>query len=315
MQARWAKQLNLDPIVMEVDGEVFKFRHVDPFAGDIPNTRRSVVEALERFETDADFQNLRPLLEGVQRAGRRLGGRVDFDAKLIRTLGAKGRAYELVECARGARRTGLRLDTSEKANELLHAVQLRAADAAWSRAATAQALRWAELVVELLEDEAHARPAAATGDIPLTRDPQVLMAPLHLAAALATKSGYEPEEDLIRKVDDLAAAVVRVWPAATPLRRLHPVHAYIEQGQMAYLLEANKFVALAAPLLHGLELAAGVVTDPKLAAELRARHETLDGEVQTARRDAAAQNKKDGRGEAVYNRFFGEGAAAAAESA
>jgi hypothetical protein len=321
VSARWAKKLNQNPIFMEVDGEVFKFRYTDPFAGDIPNTRKSVIAALERFETDADFLNLRPLLEGIQAVGRRLGDMDEVHAKLIRTLGAKGRVLELLECARGARRTGLRLDTSEKINELLHFVQLRAADASWNRAATAQALRWAEMVLELVEDEAHARPAsavanaaAAVEDIPLSRDPQVLMAPLHLAAALAVKTGGEADEALARKVHQLAAAVVRVWPAETPLRRLHPVRAYIEKDQMAYLLEANKFVALAAPLLHGLDLAARAVTDPALAQQLRARHDILSAEVRNARRDAAAKGKT-GRGEAVYEKFFGEGSSTpAAES-
>lgn len=61
---RWEKKLQADPIIVEIDGEVIKFRYQNPLT-DIPNTRKSLVSAIALFETDADFANLRPLLEGI----------------------------------------------------------------------------------------------------------------------------------------------------------------------------------------------------------------------------------------------------------
>ncbi|KAK6196983.1 hypothetical protein LQW54_010999 [Pestalotiopsis sp. IQ-011] len=302
---KWAKKLQQDPITIEIDGEVFKFRHMDPMSGEIPNTRRSVIEAIQKFDaaSDDDFKNLRPLLEGVHGAGRQLGDK--FYAKVVRVVGGKGRVAELVELARSGRKTGFRLDTSEKANEVLHFIQLGALDAAWSRAQTQQALRWAELVIDMVEDEAHAAPKATwvEGSLPLSRDPQVLMAPLHLAAALVVKAGVQ-DEKLVAKADRLAGAIVKLWPADRGLRKIHPVRSYVEDNQMGYLLDANKFVALAAPLLHGLGLAQQVVTEPALAAELKTRYERLDEEIKSSLAEAAQKGQK-GRGDAVYQKFFG----------
>ncbi|KAH8194850.1 hypothetical protein TruAng_010983 [Truncatella angustata] len=302
ISSKWAKKLQVDPITIEIDGELSKFRYMNPFSGDIPNTRKSVVAAVEKFDgaSDDDFANLRPLLEGVHATGRRLSD--DFYAKILRIVGLKGRVYELVELARGSKKTGFRLDTSEKVNELLHFCQLRALEAEWSRPETQKALRWAEEVVELLEDEAHApKTAQIEGDLPLNRDPQVLLAPLHLAAALVVKAGVQ-EERLVAKVNRLSSTIVKLWPAGHGLKKLHPLERYVED--MDYLLDANKFVALATPLLHGLELASQAVSEPALAAELQSRSRTLKSEIESAISEAAKKSK-NGRGEVVYQKFYG----------
>lgn len=299
---KWAKRLQADPVTLEIDGEVFKFRYMDPFSGEIPNTRKSVVQAIEKFDgaSDADFKNLRPLLEGVHAAGRRLDD--DFFAKILRVVGMKGRVFELVELARGAKKTGLKLDTSEKVNEILHFLQLKALDAEWSRAETEHALRQAEVVLELLEEEVHAPKTYIEGDLPLRRDPQVLVAPLHLAAALVVKGGVK-DEKVVAKVNKLASTAVKIWPAGQGLRKLHPLRSYVEDQGMGYLLDANKFVALTTPLLHGLQLASQAVTEPGLAAEVQSRAETLRGEIQSAIGEAVKKGE-NGRGETVYQKFF-----------
>lgn len=288
---------------MEIDGEVLKFRHLNPVGGDVPSAWKSAMGAIQRFETDADYANLQPLLEGIHNT--RHGLTRDFYAKMVRVVGSRGRVYELVECARGAARTGFRLDGSEKVNEVLHFVQLKAAGAGWTKTQTEQALRWAEVVVDLLEDEAHQpkRWAVAEGDLPLGRDPQVLMAPLHLAAALVVKSG---DETVVEKVDKYAKDVVRLWPEGKGLKDLHPEKFYRDGATMGYFRDPNKFVALAAPLLHGLEMAAQAVSVPELSSQLRSRSETLAAEIAAARGLASA-TKKAHRGEAVYEKFFGAG--------
>ncbi|KAI1861052.1 hypothetical protein JX265_009671 [Neoarthrinium moseri] len=302
--SRWEKRLAQDPIVMEVDGEVFRFRHLEPFKGGMVNTRKSIGQAVSQFSTDADWENLRPLLEGVHNAGRRLSD--TFLVKLVRIVGEKGHADDLIECARGARRTGFRLDRPEKVNELLHYVQLKAVDAAWARPQTEQALRRAELVIELLQSDAHApaEDAIVEGSLPLHRDPQVLMAPLHLAAALVVKGGVT-DAKVVEKVDKLADTVVRLWPADTPLRKLYPIKEFLDEVQMGYLLQPSKFVAITTPLLHGLDLAAQAVSSPELAAQLRSRHQVLESDIQKALREVQSSNKASHRGKAVYNKFFG----------
>ncbi|KAI0127782.1 hypothetical protein BJ170DRAFT_683612 [Xylariales sp. AK1849] len=299
--SKYEKKLQADPIIIEIDGEVLKFRYVNPIT-DMPSTRKTVISAISKFESDADFANLRPLLEGLNNTKRKL--EPDFYAKIIRLCGTKGRIYDVIECARGVKRTGFKLDSSEKANEVLHFVQLNAVQGNWTKSSTEQALRWAEVVVDLLEHELHQAKASSILELqalPLNRDPQVILAPLHLAAALVVKCQVDSDV-AVEKVDKLARDVVRLWPEGKGLREVHPSLVYEDPDYMGYFLEANKFVALAAPLLHGLELATQVVKDPEVLSGLRSRLEVLNAEVQEARQVTKAQGKA-GRGEDVYETF------------
>ncbi len=309
-----------DPIIIEIDGEVLRFGHMNPLLGDIPETRRSVLDVVSRFATDADFANLKPLLEGIAHTGYRFSP--SFHAKILRLCGTRGHVYAAIECARAVRTTGLRLDSSEKANELLHFIQLRAADAGFAVDETAQALRWAEMVVDMLVDEQHLlvrrkdeRPV--DGELPPDRDPQVLLARLHLAAAVARNQVRARDENplddaaaggpaaaAVEKADEYGADIARLWPEDRPLRSLQPSSLYEDHDKMGYLLEPNKFITLATPLLHGLDVAAAVVARPGLADQLRARRDTLAAEIQAARETYGVE--KPERGNSIYRKFYGE---------
>ncbi|KAI0455650.1 hypothetical protein F5B21DRAFT_471113 [Xylaria acuta] len=297
---KWEKKLQADPITIEIDGEVLKFRYRDPLTH-LPSTLKSVLAAIDQFETPADFANLKPLLAGVTYAGRRL--RPSFYAKTVRVVGSKGHIYDIIDCARSVRRTGYKFDTSEKVNEVLHFVQMKARDADWDEAQTRQALRWAEMVVEMLHEEdhqpkRHKDQPVLPGELPLNRDPMVLAAPLHLAAVLAAQ--HEAGEEVLDKVHKLARDVVALWPEDKKLREVQPAELYAFPGKMGYLLAPNKFISLAAPLLHGLDTAIKVV-DPELAGRLRTRRDTLAAEIQEAR---GALTSQDLRGEIVYRKFY-----------
>ncbi|KAI1351664.1 hypothetical protein F5Y01DRAFT_111438 [Xylaria sp. FL0043] len=349
---KWEKKLQADPIIIEIDGEILKFRYQNPLT-DLPAAMKSMSAAIAQFETEADFANLKPLLEGVHYAGRKI--HPSFAAKILRVVGRKGRVYDMIDCARSVRRTGYKLDTSEKVNMLLHYVQMKARDADWDLAETRQALRWAEMVVELLHEEAHQpkrgkKNPVLPGEIPLNRDPMVLAAPLHLAAILAARhkagepilektskeqeAGEEQEVgeeqraaeerkagwEVLEKVHKLARDIVALWPEGRKMKELQPAELYTDFDKMGYLLESEKFVTLATPLLHGLETAVKVV-EPELASQLQTRCDTLKAEVletQAARMEIKkarllaaeteedrAQLSKELRSEIVYKKFYG----------
>lgn len=315
---KYEKKLQSDPIIIEIDGEVLKFRHTNPLKGGIPQTRRSVIRAVEQFAAPEDFANLKPLLEGIHYTNYKFDA--SFHTKILRVCGVRGRIYHVLQCARAARTTGLRLDSSEKANEALHFVQLKAVDAGFDPTETARALRWAEIVVAMLADEQH-RPhrRPVEGELPLDRDPQVLLARLHLAASLA-QNPFTPQpeegvsnnltiEEVVGKVNDYAADIVRLWPEGRRLREIQPLQLYQDENKMGYLSEPNKFVALAAPLLHGLDAAidvvGGVGDKPQLADQLRARRDTLNAEIQEARAGLSGEETPR-RGEAIYQKLYGQ---------
>ncbi|KAI1467319.1 uncharacterized protein F4812DRAFT_465354 [Daldinia caldariorum] len=305
---KYEKKLQSDPIIIEIDGEVFKFRYQNPFT-DIPQTRRCIVAAISRFEAPEDFANLRPLVEGVAYARRHFDP--SFYCKILRVLGAKGRVFDVIELARGVARTGFRLDSSEKVNEVMHWVQMKAVDAAWDPAETAQALRWAEIVLELLQEEAHQpkrhkNEHPLEGELPLHRDPMVLLAPLHLAAALVWKQGAEAAgEAAVEKLVKHARDIVRLWPEGRELSKVQPQALYEEYDKMGYLNEPNKFVVVSAPLLRGLEIAIEVLEprNPDLAAQLRSRRDLLASEV-----ERSLQAGKGTRGKAVYEKLYNNAA-------
>ncbi|KAI1640915.1 hypothetical protein F4809DRAFT_587962 [Biscogniauxia mediterranea] len=317
---KYQKTLQSDPIIMEIDGEILKFRHLNRLAGDVPPTQPSVLEAVSKFNTKKDFANFLPLLEGVQ-------GTKNFDSnfycKVIRLLGEKDRIQTMIECARRVKTTGFRLNQSEKVVKMLFYIQMKAIKSNWDLGETRQALRWAEMVLEMLQEEEHQVPEKRSGEpvegqLPLFRDPLVLLAPLHLAATLAK---HEEAKDEVRdKIAKYAKAVTIPWPEQKGLKQVQPKDLYKYRRSMYYLKEPNTFVTLATPLLYGLERAVEVA-DPEQAAKLDARRKILAAEVQEAREAHRAQlaekieaarakgeewPNKSPRSEAIYQQLFGE---------
>ncbi|KAI1457601.1 hypothetical protein F4805DRAFT_166654 [Annulohypoxylon moriforme] len=297
---KYEKLLQADPITIEIDGEVNKFRYQDPFVS-IPSTSKSLYSAISLF-TPEDFSNLRPLIEGLTIAGRNLDSGIQ--AKIIRKAGHKGRIYDIIELARGVRRTNFKLDSAEKITELLHWVQMKAVDSAWDPEETAKALRWAEIVVDLVEEEDH-RPGAAKDSMLLAQDPTTSLATLHLAAALALKQGTEADPALIDKVTRHAKKIVLLWEEGLALLETKEPVLLLRDGMFAHLREKNIFVKFAAPWLYGLDSAIKVLQDrggehSELATKLQVRRDSLAAEIQAAR-----QGLQRGRmGEAVWKAVF-----------
>ncbi|KAH7037938.1 uncharacterized protein B0I36DRAFT_359564 [Microdochium trichocladiopsis] len=285
---KWEQRLKSDPITIEIDGEILKFYHQNPLKGDIPETKRTFREIVYRLKTPEDFANLRPLLEGLHQAGRKLN-HVTW-AQLTRIVCERGQHLELLECARSVKRTGFRLGLlHEVVLRLLTAVQMDAVDAGWSTSATRAALRRAEMVLEMLETEEHQRAKdIPAGSIPLQSTPMVILAPMHLAAALGD----------VDKTTKFARDLVRVWPSADkPLA----------VAQQEVTVDANKTMEsksvrlmFLAPLAHGLQRAAGLVEDAALREQLQARADALTSEVEAL----SQQCEKEKVGHKFYQRVF-----------
>lgn len=308
---KWRTRLEKDPVIIEIDGEVLKFGYHSP--GHVPSARKSLLQAVAQFDTAEDFANLKPLIAGLHYARRRIEPPVW--AKVLRLAGIKGRIYNIIDCARSVRDTGYRLDTSEKVNEILHFVQMKARDADWDEAETRQALRWAAMVFEMVHDKAHqpklyGKETPVPGERPLYLDPMVVAAPLHLAAVLAVQHPAA-DKSILDKVRKLARAVVAFWPEGQKLKEVYPAELYKDYNKMGYLSIPSKFVALATPLLHGLETAIKVV-DPELAGQLQARRDLLAAEIKEARDTLVEEiewERETGvstwrRGEDVYKSFY-----------
>ncbi|KAI1180031.1 hypothetical protein F4777DRAFT_358238 [Nemania sp. FL0916] len=276
---RWEKKLQHDPITMEIDGEVFKF-------GYTPSTPvvRPVLEALNLFKSNGDYVNLKPLCEGL--AHRNSKTRPDILNMAVRQAGEAGQIWHVIDCARNVRTTAFKFNNSERVLETLHAVQMKAHASGWDETQTRQALRWAEMVVDMLHEPLHQEVyteenPCLPGDIPLNRDPLVLIAPLHLAAMLALR--HSAGEEVADKMAKFARDVVAVWPAGKKSTELYPPIRFVGRHRTkTFLNRPSKFVSLTCPLLHGLHVASQVV-EPELADQLRIRRDTLAAEIKEAR--------------------------------
>ncbi|KAK3901398.1 hypothetical protein C8A05DRAFT_34914 [Staphylotrichum tortipilum] len=300
---RLEKYLVNDPVTMEIDGVVHKFRYVD-VTKDVPSTPKTWAAALRLMQTPADFANIRPLLEGLKRAHRALTPAMQH--RMVRWAGAhaaggSGGALQVVlDAARSVRRTGFALSSSELVGQVLLALQGPAINGGWSEAETRTALKRVRGVLDMLEsDEAHAPRAETAGAFPFFRDPQMLAYHLHLVAAIAVHHHAGADRDGI--VAKYAAELVALWPEGAGLLDLQPEEAYADPAKMKYLLDRNVYLWYAAPVLSALGMAAKMV-EPELAKQLQSRAAKVESEVKDALN--SSERKKGGRGELMYNALF-----------
>ncbi|KAH6850354.1 hypothetical protein B0I37DRAFT_112271 [Chaetomium sp. MPI-CAGE-AT-0009] len=288
--------LQNDPITMEIDGVVHKFRYRS-MAKDLPSSTVTVKKAFELLKTPADLQNIPPLLAGVVRAGHKLDPYL-YSVFLRRAAG-HNQLQLIMDCIKTVDRTGFKLDNSRIINELLVYLQWPAITSGWDEAKTRKALKQVRLILNILEsDKSHQPKGNKVGAFPFYRDPQVLASRLHMAAARAVhlKEGKD-DDGLVAKY---AQELVTLWPENTGLLGLQPDESYHKDGAMRYLLDRNTYLFYASPILNGLTLAAQVV-DPALAMQLQNRADAVDGELQSA---LASIESKEGRGIDLYNSLF-----------
>ncbi|KAI1268683.1 hypothetical protein F5Y18DRAFT_239203 [Xylariaceae sp. FL1019] len=300
---KWEKKLQADPITIEIDGKLEKFRYMNPLK-DIPNARKLLLTAVNSFQTQADFANFQPLMTGLLHA-RKFND--SFFCLLIRVMGDKGQIYQIIELARSVKRSGFKLNTPEKAFKVLGYCSMKAQGAGYAEPDTRQALLWAEMVVEMLHDNAHQpireqRGQLFEGELPLKRDPLAMATPLHLAAEIATK--YGNDDAILEKVRKYATDIVRLWPEGKKVTEIQPQAVYnikvpksVATKTHNFLQAHSEFLAMMAPLQRGLNQAAKLV-EPELASKLQTRADLLAAEIQERRRLSKGQ-----RGEDILKKF------------
>ncbi|KAK3296138.1 uncharacterized protein B0H64DRAFT_442469 [Chaetomium fimeti] len=288
--------LQNDPITMEIDGVVHKFRYRSK-AGDLPSSTATVKEALELISTPADLHNIPPLLAGVVRAGHKLP--LYYYSMFLRRAAAHNQLQLIMDCIKTVDRTGFKLNHSAIINELLVYLQWPAIKSGWNEAKTKNALKQVRLIVNILESgKSHEPKGDNEGAFPYYRDPQVLGSRLHMAAARAVHLKEGKDDDGL--VARFAQELVTLWPEDKGLLDLQPDESYQKGGPMRYLLDRNAYLFFASPVLNGLTLAAQVV-DPALAMQLQNRADAVEAELQTA---LAAVEGQEGRGVSIYNSLF-----------
>lgn len=263
-------------------------------------------KALGSMQTKRDWQTLPKLLEALYYNANARFEPSDWP-KIVRKAGQSGTLSTIFDAMRKPERTGLKLDRSETVQEIMSAIVWEAADGGWRQARTERALRKADKVVALLQQEEHqlgiqaTRESAEKGRHPLKRDPQLLATPLALAAIMVFKHGKTAEyAGMLRKY---AQVTLERWPEGKGLLELHPAEAYVDPLGMAYLMEKNKFLQVAAPILRGFDVAIDGLGNPELASKIKSRRDALAEEVQAA---LASEETKGRRGAVMYEKCYAE---------
>ena len=153
--------LEQNPVIIEVEGLEHKFSSIDRFKG-VENSKTILNRALANMQTGEDWSNLGTLLAGYKKAGIKL--KADNWGKIVRVAGTRGHIYAVIECAKQADQTGLLLTNRETVVRVLAFVNDKITESKWDVAETKQALKWAEMVLDLLQRPEHTLPTLRTRD-------------------------------------------------------------------------------------------------------------------------------------------------------
>lgn len=275
---KYKKELERDPITIEIDGKKHEFRYRDMLR-DKPSVRKGVNQAVEHMRSRQDFaRHLFPLLEGCYSVAKLKPAGPGLLKKIIGLAGDHGALGAVLECIYKAEKTKFFLQTHEMVNELFFQLQRPAWESGWDRETTEKCLRRINKVLDLLEADQqhhHQDPASVYVGYPFFRDPQFLAARLHLRAALALRPREAKEDDEHEKkskrvkkreaakaltaeeeyelVVKYAWEIVRLWPEGLGLLDLRPDDSY--KHSMRYLLNRGKFVWTAAPIASAFRMA------------------------------------------------------------
>ena len=306
-----SQKIEVDPIVIEVEGYEHRFPILDYKRKQVPKTGDLFLKALRLMKTRGDWDNLVRLTSGLRRAHRHISP--DMVLGIVRHAGKTGNMYAVIDAFRNSKRSQLYIRTLPIADNVLHYLQTMALDSGYAERPTRDAKTWAVMLHELAQDPAHAKKADKVAGsrkrTPLHREPQVVGQVLHLAAAQAVHHQGARDED--GKVAKLAETLALLWPEGRQLKDLNTPYeipqkatlriAFMQTSDAHLALSVSRRISIASFILHGIGLAKQVV-EPGLAARLEPIEKVLSEEL--AELAAKRGEIKAGDGWAVYDKLI-----------
>ncbi|CAI6305179.1 unnamed protein product [Periconia digitata] len=182
-------RLEADPIEITLGDVTLPLEHIDRNR-DIPSRRKNLYRIIELSETKEDWENVLRVAIGYESAGIHL--KPEWKQKVVRHLNEAGAQHLILKALQRASSTGISLRDWDILVEVLKAARNIAAQADWEQEELQKALKFAEQVVELMEDDVHL--GRAKGEADYRTHPSVIAVPLEMAAELA----YRHEGDTAR---------------------------------------------------------------------------------------------------------------------
>ena len=251
------RMLTIEPVFATIQGEKFQLEHIDRVK-DVPSGKGGLMNAMELMREEKDWDNLPSILIGLKDAKRKITT-VNW-TQITRKAGSAGRPDVILECARRVSDTSFKLAAPELVAEVMWQLQNRAFNSDWAAKETKQALAWAEMVSELLEDKRHAGGKVVDPKQDVRVRPEVIGVLLQLSAVWATR--YYDGEDRDGKVAQYTARLLGS-PAGVQL-----------DPESVDLHTSNLYLTHMTPVLQGMKLAQPILGQgsglEKLTAELEA---------------------------------------------
>ncbi|KAM5351404.1 hypothetical protein ACJ41O_004127 [Fusarium nematophilum] len=278
-----------NPVVIELDGLEHKFSTINRFK-DVPNSKKALLGALKLMETKEDWDNLGTLLAGYKKAGIRVHR--EHYARITRMAGRAKQTYAIIECAKQADKTGLVLDQKDCVVLLLANINKKITHPSGEADETLQALKWTNLVLDLLQRPEHLK----EGVMPLDRlhfSPVVrgLVLFAQASAAQAQQAAEEPagndlqkpqHDDLQESVDFITAAWSRLGTDdltnSPVLADLNPRAPRAKPNKPDTDISPNYYILALAQNIKGMELAEEMLGDA--AKDLKPTREALEKHLQ-----------------------------------
>ncbi|KAF4979632.1 hypothetical protein FZEAL_4189 [Fusarium zealandicum] len=286
-----------NPVIIELDGLEHKFTTIDRFK-EVPNSKKVFHDVIGLMKTKEDWDNIGTLLAGYKKAGIRL--RREHYTKIIRLAGESKQSYSIIECAKQSQVTGFVLDKKEHLLQLLVSINNKIISPSGKENESAQALTWAELVLDLIQRPEHLQEEVQPYNR-LHLDPIVrgLYLYTQASAAQAKQATEQPADELVQAVKENAETVSSLWTRhgfedlnnSGVLVDINPFSPQNKQTRNSSDLSPNYYVLALAQNIKGIEMAQEIVGDAakdlKPAAEALEQH--LRDFVKTVYRDGWAK--------------------------
>jgi hypothetical protein len=249
------RTLNIEPVFATIQGEKFQLEHIDRVK-DVPGNN-SLNRAMDLMKEPHDWDNIPSFLKGFKDAKRAIHPK--DHVRMTRKACMAGRHDIIIECARRVDDTGFRLVAMDLVAELMWQLQDRAFKSNWSVKETKQALKWAEMVSDILEDPRHSGSRVVKTKLDPRIRPEVIGVLLQLAAVCATRfsDGVDTDQDVARYATRLLGSNLDVG-----LETLRTV-----EGDP--LQHINLYLTHTVPVLHGMKLAQPILGGSFMALEER----------------------------------------------
>ena len=261
--------LQQNPVVIELDGLEHKFSTIDRFK-DVPNSKKILNEALNLMKTKEEWANLATLLAGYHKAAVKLQ-RFHY-ARVIRMAGTRGSPFTIIECAKQAQKTGLTLKEKEYVVQLLVCINAKITDSTpeQKQKEAAQALKWTELVVDLLQQPEHTvegvKPADRLHFSPFVRG---LLLFAEASAAQAEQLAGKPIEAEVESLTENVELLTSLWTRhdvndlskVQDVMDLNPLSQQSRSKIYDAALSGSSYVQVLAQNIKGLALARELVGD------------------------------------------------------